>query len=123
MKRRLEMLPEVLPDPTPHYRVGAPRSRTLEHLDRLRTRARKMLDAHVERTDDGALLVRVRDIVADPTPAGWGVSVLRVESEGVLRVRPLPEVPKISILANTKSSRVSIRITIEPLAIEASEIA
>jgi len=35
-KRRLVLMPEVLPDPTPHYNAGAPRHRTLAHLERLR---------------------------------------------------------------------------------------
>ena len=34
-KRRLRLMPEVLPDPTPHHGEGAPRQRTVAHLQRL----------------------------------------------------------------------------------------
>lgn len=113
MKRRLELMPEVLPDPTPHYDKGAPRKRTLEHLERLKARA--PLRAKAERQDDGTITVTGVELL--DTPFGYGVAFVRIE-DGVLRFRPLPEVQTISLVVG----KISLKIEMSDLAVTAREI-
>jgi len=123
MKRRLALLPEVLPDPTPHYPAGAPRSRTLVHL----TKLRMQIDAWVTEKD-GAIELEISapnvtfpDV---PAPFGFGITSLRVAQSGevlILRMRPLPGVEVVSVVASavasTRPTKIAAKITLDPLSV------
>lgn len=119
MKRRLELMPEVLPDPTPHYDKGAPRNRTLAHLERLKSRV--PLAATAERHDDGTITIAITgaEVLETPPPFGYGVAFVRVEGPGVLRMRALPEVRTVSLVVG---NRISLKIDTTDLAVAAREI-
>ncbi len=112
IKRRLELMPEVLPDPTPHYDKGAPRSRTLDHLARLRgtTLAKKR--------DDGTIEVRIPGTVPpEAVPFGYGIAFVRRE-EDMLRFRPLPGVDTVGLVVG----KTSVKVSIADLAVSLREI-
>jgi len=60
-KRRLRLMPEVLPDPTPHHVQGAPRTRTLDHLRRLMALAATTASLGVACTKEGEPPIRKED--------------------------------------------------------------
>ena len=124
-KRRLELMPEVLPDPTPHYDTGAPRKRTLDHLERLRSK--RPVEATVKALEDGALELRLsgRAFAENPPPFGYGLAFVRIEScrdDLVLRLRPLPEVPVVSLVVAAVPKRISVKLDTRDLAVTANEV-
>jgi hypothetical protein len=132
VKRRLRLLPEVLPDPTPHYPNGAPRSRTLAHLDRLRKATLDVSATATWREDETGKFIEARLAAKGatfpdaPPPYGFGASVLRIVQSGeelVLRVRPQTDTVSVVVHAVAqRPTRVSLQIKTEPLSIRASEV-
>jgi hypothetical protein len=122
-KRRLELMPEVLPDPTPHWDKGAPRSRTLDHLARLRGRTAFSKSATAEKNDDGTIVVRVPGAVPpEAVPFGYGIAFVRVEARTesgvVLRFRALPDVPAACMVIG----KTSVKVAMDDLAVTTQEI-
>jgi hypothetical protein len=129
MKRRLELMPEVLPDPTPHYDKGAPRNRTLAHLERLRSKGGglKEIVARAERNDDGTIVLRASgtEFPENPPPFGYGIAFAKIERFGpelVLRFRALPEVPAVSLVIAGIPKKLSVKIEMSDLAVTVQEI-
>lgn len=111
-KRRLGLMPEVLPDPTPHWDKGAPRSRTLDHLARLRSKVAAV------RNDDGTIEVQVRGaFMPEDVPFGYGIAFVRREGD-TLRFRPLPGVDTVSMVLG----KTSVKVSLSDLAVTLQEI-
>jgi hypothetical protein len=116
-KRRLGLMPEVLPDPTPHWDKGAPRRRTLDHLARLRAKP------SAERQSDGTIVVRVPGAVPpEAVPFGYGIAFVHVEertdSDVVLRFRALPDVPAACMVIG----KTSVKVAMDDLAVTLQEV-
>lgn len=112
-KRRLGLMPEVLPDPTPHWDKGAPRSRTLDHLARLRSKTTAV------RNDDGTIEVVLRGtFMPEDVPFGYGIAFVRREGDNCLRFRPLPGVDAVSMVLG----KTSVKVTLSDLAVTLQEI-
>jgi hypothetical protein len=112
MKRRLVLMPEVLPDPTPHWDKGAPRSRTLDHLARLRGET-----IVAERKGDGTIEIRVRNVPPEAVPFGYGIAFVRRDGDRV-RFRPLAGVEAVSLVIG----KTSVRVAMSDLAVTLQEI-
>ncbi len=110
-KRRLRLMPEVLPDPTKqHHAQGAPRTRTLEHMRRLMAMAATTAALGVACTKEGAPPIRKEDdstakkksTPPDPTTAETATASATAVDTGTIGygvVDPMPPPAKCAGLA------------------------